>query len=640
MCQANTITKHIQSFKDGLRPLPDLTVAEWADQYRIIPHSGGNPKPGCWSTALTPYLREIMECLTPSNSTRKVVVMKPVQSGGTEVGINWMGYIMHMNPSSALGIFPTVDMATKWSKQKFIPTIDSTPVLRDIIYEDRVNNTKDTVQMKNFRGGYLALVGSNSEVGLRMLTVKYIYGEEISGYEPSAGDAGDPLKLAEMRCQNFFDHKIYYVSSPKVKGTCRIEAEYFLSDQRHYHVPCPHCNEYQTLEWKQLKFNSNNYKDEIYYECIHCRKKIYEHQKTEMLAKGKWIAANPRSEIAGFTWNGLYNPIDFKGWRSAVKEWIEAQDNTELLKAFFTGFLCETWEDRRNKINENELFESREDYKVVPAAAVILTAGVDVQKSPARIEVSIYGWGKNYHGWCMDHFVIYGEIGDDSTWEQLEDIRNRTYLHESGNEMKIESMAVDTGWNAQAVYNYVKPRQNVNVKAIKGSPTQLYTAFKRPTTPNESGINLFNLNTIMLKDEVYSKIALKHLHFPNHLELEFFKQICAEKIEDHKIGGVITRRYEQTHKNEALDCLVYALFAVKCFNPNFDKRSAKLNNGEVVADLIQDAAIEPPKPVEIIPVEVKKEEVVEPKAEPIVATGPPKHIRNLCNAPLLSSHLT
>ena len=56
-----------RAWRDGLRPDPLLTVSEWADRYRVLSQRASS-EPGRWRTERTPYLKEIMDCLSPSSS--------------------------------------------------------------------------------------------------------------------------------------------------------------------------------------------------------------------------------------------------------------------------------------------------------------------------------------------------------------------------------------------------------------------------------------------------------------------------------------------------------------------------------------------------------------------------------------------
>ncbi len=78
----------------GLRPDPLLTISEWADTYRTLSQRA-SAEPGPWRTDRTPYLREIMDCLSPASPIERAVFMKGAQIGGTECGNNWIGYVIH-----------------------------------------------------------------------------------------------------------------------------------------------------------------------------------------------------------------------------------------------------------------------------------------------------------------------------------------------------------------------------------------------------------------------------------------------------------------------------------------------------------------------------------------------------------------
>ncbi len=74
----------------GARPDPFLTISQWADKYRTLSQRASS-EPGRWRTDRTPYLREIMDCLSPASPIERTVFMKGAQIGGTECGNNWIG---------------------------------------------------------------------------------------------------------------------------------------------------------------------------------------------------------------------------------------------------------------------------------------------------------------------------------------------------------------------------------------------------------------------------------------------------------------------------------------------------------------------------------------------------------------------
>jgi phage terminase large subunit GpA-like protein len=109
-----------QAGREGLRPDPLLTVSEWADRYRVLSQRTSS-EPGRWRTARTPYLKEIMDCLSPASPVQRVVFMKGSQTGGTEAGNNFLGYVIHQAPGPIMAVAPTVELAKRNSKQRIDP---------------------------------------------------------------------------------------------------------------------------------------------------------------------------------------------------------------------------------------------------------------------------------------------------------------------------------------------------------------------------------------------------------------------------------------------------------------------------------------------------------------------------------------
>ena len=92
----------LRAWGNGLRPDPDLTVSEWADRHRML--SGrASAEPGRYRTVRTPYMREIMDRLSPGDPTQRIVFMKAAQVGATEAGNNWIGFAIHQAPGPIAG---------------------------------------------------------------------------------------------------------------------------------------------------------------------------------------------------------------------------------------------------------------------------------------------------------------------------------------------------------------------------------------------------------------------------------------------------------------------------------------------------------------------------------------------------------
>jgi Bacteriophage tail assembly protein len=119
----------------AMRPPPDLTVSEWADEYRRLSPEA-SAEPGVWRTSRAEYQRGIMDSVSDP-AVESVVVMSCAQVGKTEIVNNIIGYHMHQSPSPMLVVQPTLDMAQTWSKDRLSPMLRDTPVLKELVKDPR-----------------------------------------------------------------------------------------------------------------------------------------------------------------------------------------------------------------------------------------------------------------------------------------------------------------------------------------------------------------------------------------------------------------------------------------------------------------------------------------------------------------------
>ena len=293
------ISAFAQGFADGIRPEKPVSLVKWSDEQRIL-SSKASAEPGKWRTSRVPFMAEIMECLSITSDVQRVALMKGAQIAGTEVGNNWIGYIIDHAPAPMMAVQPTIDMGKRWSRQRFNPMVEDMPVLREKVASARSRDSGTTMLLKEFDGGILIISGANSASSLRSMPVRFLFLDEVDGYPLDVDGEGDPVELAINRTKTFGRKKIFMPSTPTTADVSRIEKEFMAGDQRYYHVPCPHCDEYQKIEWRNIRWQKEpeHRPETAVLACIHCGSEIEEHHKTQMLARGKWIPANPNAQNA------------------------------------------------------------------------------------------------------------------------------------------------------------------------------------------------------------------------------------------------------------------------------------------------------------------------------------------------------
>lgn len=581
----------LRSWANGLTPDPVLTVSEWADRHRML-SSRASAEPGRYRTGRTPYMRAIMDALSPSHPARRVVFMKAAQVGATEAGNNWIGFVVHHAPGPMLAVQPTVELAKRFSRQRVDPLFDETPELRERVKPSRARDSGNTILSKEFPAGLLVITGANSAVGLRSMPARYLFLDEVDAYPPSADEEGDPVALAEARTRTFsWRSKVFLASTPTTHGVSRIEREFEASDQRRYFVPCPHCGHFQWLKFERLRWEKGR-PETAHYMCEACDGEIGEGHKEALMAAGEW---RPTAEAddpgtVGFHLSALYSPVGWLSWVDIARMWETAQGSIEAIRSFKNGVLGEAWIDRGEAPDWERLYERREDrlMGMVPTDGLILTAGADVQKD--RIEIDVWAWGHGYSSWLVDHIVLDGSPGRAEVWQSLSALLSRTWPHESGARLGLARLAIDTGGEFTAeVYAWSRRQGIGQVMPVKG-----FDRFNRPAPVSgpsyvdateggrklRRGAKLWSVAVSTFKAETYRWLWLSrptdeelaggvpypggYVHLPRGVDAEWVKQLVAEQlvtVRDHR--GFDKHEWRKLReRNEALDCRVYARAAL------------------------------------------------------------------------------
>ncbi|HMW57209.1 MAG TPA: phage terminase large subunit family protein [Rhodocyclaceae bacterium] len=577
-----------RAWREGLIPDPLLSVSEWSDRHRML-SSKASSEPGRWRTSRTPYLKEIMDCLSPTSPVERVVFMKAAQLGATEMGSNWIGYVIHHAPGPMMAVWPTVEMAKRNSKQRIDPLIDESSILRELIAPARSRDSGNTILAKEFRGGVLVMTGANSAVGLRSMPVRYLFLDEVDGYPIDVDGEGNAVALAEARTRTFSRRKIFIVSTPTIAGVSTIEREYEASDQRRFFVPCPHCGHRQWLRFEQLRWERSedgNFPDSAAYVCESCEVPIPEHHKTWMLEHGEWRAmAEGASRTAGFHLSSLYSPIGWRSWKDVAAAWESAiskeAGSAAAIKTFKNTELGETWVEEGEAPDWQRLLERREDYRIgtIPVGGLLLTAGADVQKD--RIEVSVWAFGRGKESWLVEHRVLMGDTARDEVWKALAGVLRETWTHETGCQIGLARLALDTGFATQEAYAFVRGVRDPRLMAVKGVARGA-ALVGTPTAVDATsggkklrrGIKVFSVAGGIAKLEFYNNlrkspevaedcVTIRYpagfVHLPK-VDAEFLQQLCAEQLitRRDRNGFAIREWQKMRERNEALDCYVYA----------------------------------------------------------------------------------
>lgn len=608
----------LEAVAGACKPRRKLTVSQWSDAHRML-SSKGSSEHGQWHTSRTPYLREIMDCLSDRSPVKRVVLMSGAQIGKTEVGLNWIGYTIDHSPLPMLVVLPTIESRKRWVRQRLNPMLTETPALASVFDAKVTRDGSNSLDIKDFPGGMLVVGGANSPASLASMPIGRVICDEVDRFPWEVGQEGDPLGLIDERTKTFQRRKVLLVSTPTIKDASRIDEEYQRSDRRRYHMPCPHCQEMLVFKWLNLRWDAEVKK--AWYLCEQCGAVIEEHHKPKMLAAGHWIAENPQSEIRGYHINGLYAPLGLGyTWAELAREWLACHDDPPKLKRFINTTLGEVWEDRSRDVKPNALKERAEDYlqRSVPPGCLILTCGVDTQDD--RLEIQILGWGRKETCWVLDYLVLPGDPGKPELWMRLAEILNTPLRNAFGKDLLIQATAIDTGGHhTHDVYNFVRSKAARRLMAIKGSniPNKPILAGK-PTSQDinwrgqliKNGVKLWNIGVDTIKHMLLNRLAadggqpaeMRRIHFSQDLPNEYYDMLVSEAFDPEKNRWVKRRG----RRNEGLDTWVYGCAAAH--HPEVRIHTMRERDWEYL-----EAALEPKAGVE---------NTQEQQAEPEVSKAP------------------
>lgn len=286
-----------------------------------------------------------------------------------------------------------------------------------------------------------------------------------------------------------------------------------------------------------------------------------------------------RHAVIGSKWpNDLTeNTTEITTWVQIVKDWLKTKGDTGKRKTFVNTTLGETWEPKIGERPDAELMAERKEFfgASVPERVAYLTAGIDSQLD--RYEMRVWGWGPGEESWLIDRQIIMGRHDDEATLVRVDEAINKTYLRKNGVEMSVSRICWDIGGiDPTIVYNRSKKHGLFRVIPIKGASVYGKPVANMPRKRNKNGVYLTEVGTDTAKEQIYNRFTLQPegseplagaVHFPNNPEiydLAEAQQLTAEEQVEKWVDGRKKIVWDsKKRRNEALDCFVYALAALR-----------------------------------------------------------------------------
>ncbi len=581
---------------------------------------------------MTPWVVGIHDALDDPTVT-EVTCCKSAQVAWTDgVLLNYLGRRIDLDPCPMIVMFAKEQSAKEFNSEKFEPMVEASEALHVKVPVKKSSRW----EFKDFPGGFLKLVGSNSPSSVKSTPAPVVAVEEPDDCNENVRDQGDTITLLKERTKTYARRKIIFGGTPTIEGVSRIYAAYLGSDQRKFWVPCPHCGEHQVLLWEHVRWSRHTGPrhevfgdvdlDSVRYACPHCGALWTDAEKNRAVRKAHWAATAPFNGVAGFWINELYSPFPGSVLTELLKKYLSAVhamalgDDTKM-RSFRNNTEGLPYAYKTDVPDGDDLKLRAEKYTElsVPAGGLLLTAGVDVQHD--RLAVIIRAWGRGEESWLVFWGEIFGStlVPNAGAWLDLDALLTREFRHASGAMLKLSAVSIDgsDGNRTEIVHGYVRPRKAHRYMSIKGAAEQTddkreIFATPRKVDPGKAGkmakkgLETYIVGTARAKDlilETRLKIVgagAGCMHWYEGVRPDYWEQLVSEVKAPSRINrNRKTWQKKAGIRNEALDCEVYALHAARRCKTNlmqpahWDAIEARLRQRSLIAE-----PEEPPPPDE------------------------------------------
>jgi len=608
-----------------------ISPSQWAESRRYLA-STASPIPGLYNYEVTPFLREIVDCLAVDSPIREVALMKGAQIGAT-TGIieNGVGYnIEHVKTASMMLVTADADLAKLRLESNIIPMLHSSDMMHLIASADEGNNRKAGRTEKKLEwigGGFILPIGAQNPNKFRQTSVHVLLGDEVDGWPDVVGKDGDPVKVVRDRTNAFLtSRKIFWGSTPLLKGTSKIERLYLKGDQRKYHISCLRCSAAQVLKWRRTNNETGEVTGFIWdvddgrlvpgstrYLCKECGHEHYESDKTRLFKSdnAEWVptAVSVSRDLRSYHLPALYSPVGMQSWDECALKWREAWDDSAnkprdvaVMQVVYNNIFGETFKPygeailmkavsshRRHEYRFGEIPNKFAD-KFCGGPIALLTCAVDVHKD--NLKVAVFGWTRDRRAFLIDYHTLEGSTQDlesPETWGKLREIiEGAEYTADDGKKYRVVLTLPDSGYLTDHVYQFCAEYQS-GVFAIKGMPQSQKSAripqfndFK-----TKAGNTVFGITVDLYKDRwgaalrrSWDGVSVQpygHFNAPSDITKKQLAELTAEtkveKIESSSKRVIGWEWYRPSGAaNELWDLLVYNSAAVDMLAWDFSKQ--------------------------------------------------------------------
>lgn len=445
---------------------------------------------------LAPHVRGVIERGWMNPSIRKLNLQWATRLMKTSTLLSLICWVAAESPAPMVVLFGDRMVLTNTVSEQMYPMFEATRPVRQQLPPDHKRNKR----VVRFADCSLRLANAGTMSDASGFPARYVFKFEHEKIPmPSVADAeSDASRRIEKRTTGYARGvKICEEGSPVSAAESRVHKlrqsgsviEFRLQ------VPCPHCREYQVLDFDRVKWDRNEIGEQTpalaertaRYVCCRCEQEIYNHHRTSIMRACRWVAdgefVDADGNICGLpkteSDTAIFGPLSklysllISGWGVVAREFVEAceaQRNGDLqaLKNFVTETLGEVWVQKSGAVAASELAEhlkGEHSLKECPKDTAFLVTAADVGYSndDMLFHWMVQAWARGGQGAVVDFGLIVGK----SKWLEFQ---SREYpVAESGLLLPVKEFLVgmDSGKFSTEVYELVS-QMGGRAVAMKG----------------------------------------------------------------------------------------------------------------------------------------------------------------------------
>jgi len=483
------------------RPRPKAEILSWVRSNVHMSERFTN-RPGLYDPDFTAYLIPCHRWFGDSD-VRTISCPKGAQLGFTTFLANALMWAISEDPGPALFLTSTTDNAQSWSEREWLPRLRDCPRIKELTPRGR-----DAIKKleQAFLTMTVRLTGAQSENNLASRPIRFLLNDEVDKWPPGF------LGIAEARTLSYRGVDKIVRGSTCTTDDGPIWSSWVNSTQHLWHVQCPHCHEWQVMDFfKSIKWPAHHrdlvgrwdvdaVRRDTWAECLVNGCKWDPSLKNEIVRRGEAVATNDRASPSdkGIHLPSLLSPFLSFGDLAAL--WLRRKDQPGGKPDFYNQYLGLPWSHEEFTVSEQKVLDCRAlgDNAYMLGECPVDPVDFTLTADPGEREThwSVEATAADGSAWLVDYGTVH-------TIEDLLPVLERDWpIKGTTKRARIATAAIDSGYATERVYRLCMASRG-RLWPLKGSAAEFGKPVDVSRIPTYPVLALYTYVDFYFKSSLY-----------------------------------------------------------------------------------------------------------------------------------------